>query len=53
MIFDEPALVYVILLAVNSIRSSSSSGTVSIQTTDGYLGCKQKLRIAVNDKIGI
>ena len=28
-------------------------GHVSIQTTEQYLGCKQKLRIAVNDKIGI
>jgi integrase len=28
-------------------------GHVSIQTTDPYLGCKQKLRFAVNDKIGI
>jgi site-specific recombinase XerD len=28
-------------------------GHVSIQTTERYLGCKQKLRIAVNDNIGI
>jgi site-specific recombinase XerD len=28
-------------------------GHVSIQTTEHYLGCKQKLRSAVNDKIGI
>jgi integrase len=28
-------------------------GHVSIKTTERYLGCKQKLRIAVNDKIGI
>jgi integrase len=28
-------------------------GHVSIQTTDRYLGCKQKLRIAVNDHLGI
>jgi hypothetical protein len=26
---------------------------VSVQTTEKYLGCKQKLRIAVNDHIGI
>jgi hypothetical protein len=26
---------------------------VSIQTTERYLGCKQKLRIAVNDRLGI
>ena len=28
-------------------------GHVSIQTTEVYLGCKQKLRVAVNDKMGI
>jgi integrase len=28
-------------------------GHVSIQTTQRYLGCKQKLRIAVNDRLGI
>ena len=28
-------------------------GHVSIQTTERYLGCKQKLRCAVNDRIGI
>jgi hypothetical protein len=28
-------------------------GPVSIQTTERYLGCKQKLRIAVNDRLGI
>jgi integrase len=28
-------------------------GHVSIQTTARYLGCKQKLRIAVNDRLGI
>lgn len=28
-------------------------GHVSIQTTERYLGCKQKLRSAVNDRIGI
>ena len=28
-------------------------GNVSIQTTERYLGCKQKLRIAVNDRLGI
>jgi integrase len=28
-------------------------GHVSIQTTEHYLGCKQKLRCAVNDKMGI
>jgi integrase len=28
-------------------------GHVSIQTTERYLGCKQKFREAVNDRIGI
>jgi len=28
-------------------------GHVSIQTTERYLGCKQKLWIAVNDTLGI
>ena len=28
-------------------------GHVSIQTTEWYLGCKQKLRVAVNDRMGI
>jgi hypothetical protein len=26
---------------------------LSVQTTEQYLGCKQKLRYAVNDKMGI
>lgn len=28
-------------------------GHVSIQTTERYLGCKQKLQVAVNDRLGI
>jgi site-specific recombinase XerD len=28
-------------------------GHVSVQTTDIYLGCKQRIRSAVNDRIGI
>ena len=28
-------------------------GQVSIQTTERYLGCKQRLRCAVNDRLGI
>ena len=28
-------------------------GHVSIQTTERYLGCRQELRDAVNDKLGI
>jgi hypothetical protein len=28
-------------------------GHVSVQTTEYYLGCKQRIRSAVNDRIGI
>jgi site-specific recombinase XerD len=28
-------------------------GHVSVQTTERYLGCKQKLRHAVNDQLGL
>lgn len=28
-------------------------GHVSVETTERYLGCKQRLRLAVNDKIGL
>jgi len=28
-------------------------GHVSIQTTERYVGCKQRLRCAVNDRLGI
>jgi hypothetical protein len=28
-------------------------GHVSVQTTEKYLGCKQRLRGAANDRIGI
>ena len=28
-------------------------GHVSVQTTERYLGCKQRIRVAVNDHIGI
>jgi site-specific recombinase XerD len=28
-------------------------GHVSVQTTERYIGCKQRFRIAVNDKLGI
>jgi hypothetical protein len=28
-------------------------GHVSIQTTERYLGCKQRLQCAVNDRLGI
>jgi hypothetical protein len=28
-------------------------GHISVQTTERYLGCKQRLQDAVNDRIGI
>jgi site-specific recombinase XerD len=28
-------------------------GHISVQTTERYLGCKQRIRSAVNDRIGI
>ena len=28
-------------------------GHVSVQTTERYLGCKQKIRNAINDRLGI
>ncbi len=28
-------------------------GHVSVQTTERYLGCKQRIRSAVNDRVGI
>jgi len=28
-------------------------GHVSVETTERYLGCKQKLRDAVNDQLGL
>jgi site-specific recombinase XerD len=28
-------------------------GHVAVETTERYLGCKQRLRQAVNDKIGL
>jgi hypothetical protein len=28
-------------------------GHVSVQTTESYIGCKQRFRAAVNDKLGI
>ena len=28
-------------------------GHVSVQTTERYIGCKQRLKVAVNDRLGI
>jgi hypothetical protein len=34
-------------------KSNFSWAHVSVQTTERYLGCKQKLRHAVNDRLGL
>ena len=39
--------------AVSWNRSSFCLEHVSEETTERYLGCKQRLRDAVNDKIGL
>lgn len=36
-----------------SWNRSSSTGHVSVQTTERYLGCKQRIRNPVNDQIGL
>jgi hypothetical protein len=60
-----PDLEHAKIAVLNSLTSVSGQRTydhairefvawyVSIQTTERYLGCKQKLRIAVNDRLGI
>jgi integrase len=53
MTSDAPVPVCATWQAASWIRPSSSSGHVSVQTTERYLGCKQKLRCAVNDRLGI
>jgi site-specific recombinase XerD len=35
------------------VRTVPVPGHVSVQTTERYLGCKQRIRSAVNDRIGI
>jgi hypothetical protein len=40
-------------LGDHAIQIQFLLGHVSIQTTERYLGCKQKLRCAVNDRLGI
>ena len=42
-----------IRLEVNWNRSNSFWGHVSIETTERYLGCKQRFQNAVNDGIGL
>ena len=42
-----------ILRVSNWSRFSFFLGHVSIQTAERYLGCKQRIRAAVNDGVGI
>jgi hypothetical protein len=34
-------------------RTKAKAGHVSVQTAERYLGCKKRIRSAVNDRIGI
>jgi hypothetical protein len=47
------APVCVTLSATNPNKIQFLVGHVSVQTTERYIGCNQKLRIAVNHRIGI
>jgi len=53
MIFEDPVPVCVTPRAANLKQIQFLLGHVSVQTTEKYLGCKQRLHEAVNDKIGI
>jgi len=53
MIFGEPARNFATEQEANWSRSNSCLGHVSVQTTECYLGCKQRFRNAVNDRIGL
>ena len=53
MIFVAPVPGFAMPQVGNWNRSSFYWCHVSAQTAEGYLGCKQRLRGAVNDRIGI
>ena len=53
LIFDGLAPVSATGLAANWNRFNFLLGHVSVQTTEKYVGCKLRLREAVNDQIGI
>jgi hypothetical protein len=38
---------------LDQAKSAVLLGHVSIETTERYLGCKQRIQSAVNDRIGI
>jgi hypothetical protein len=42
-----------VLLTLGLCRDSPELRHASVQTTERYLGCKQKLRQAVNDKLAL
>jgi hypothetical protein len=42
-----------LFVSLRTLRREDVLGHVSIQTTERYLGCKQKLRCAVNDTMGL
>ena len=44
---------YAIWRAENLNKFSFYLGTLRLQTTERYLGCKQKLSEAVNDNLGL
>jgi len=48
-----PVLGYAIWRAENLSKFSFLLGHASVQTTERYLGCKQKLSEAVNDNLGL
>jgi hypothetical protein len=50
---DGPVLGSATLREESWSRFSSFWDSVSVQTTERYLGCKQRIRSAVNDRIGI
>ena len=53
MIFGAHAPAFVTWPAGSLDQIQFLLGHVSIQTTERYLGCKQHLRCAVNDRLGI
>jgi hypothetical protein len=53
MIFAAPVHDSAMMLAASWSKIQFLLGHVSVQTTERYTGCKQHLRIAVNDRLGI
>jgi hypothetical protein len=52
-ICDGPVLGSAMLREVELEQIQFLLGHVAVQTTERYLGCKQRIRTAVNDRIGI